>query len=64
MKKRHIQKLILISVILLLALNMPVVLLFNSAGSVLGIPAILFYVFSVWGMSAIVSLIIIKRYGE
>ena len=64
MKKRHIQKLILISVILLAALNMPLVLLFNSAGSVMGIPSILFYVFSVWGMSAIVSLIIIKRYGE
>lgn len=64
MKKRHIQKLMLISVILLMALNMPLVLLFNSAGPVMGIPAILFYVFLVWGVSAIVSLIIIKRYGE
>ena len=54
----------LISVILLMALNMPVVLLFNSAGPVMGSPAILFYVFLVWGVSAIVSLIIIKRYGE
>lgn len=64
MKKRHLQKLMLISVILLMALNMPLVLLFNSAGPVMGIPAILFYVFLVWGVSAIVSLIIIKRYGE
>lgn len=64
MKKRHIQKMMLISVILLMALNMPLVLLFNSAVPVMGIPAILFYVFLVWGVSAIVSLIIIKRYGE
>lgn len=64
MKKRHIQKLMLMSVILLMTLNLPLVLLFNSAGAVMGIPAVLFYVFSVWAMSAIVSLIIIKRYGE
>ncbi|NHM06853.1 hypothetical protein G4D82_06445 [Flavobacterium sp. CYK-4] len=64
MKKRHIQKLLLLSFVLLLAFNFPILLLFNSAESVLGIPVILFYVFILWLISALISLIIFKKFNE
>ncbi|HOZ74027.1 MAG TPA: hypothetical protein PLS51_09245 [Flavobacterium sp.] len=64
MKKRHLQKLILMSLILLMAFNLPLLLLFNSAEEFLGFPVILFYVFSIWLASAVVSFIIITKYNE
>jgi len=64
MKKRHLQKLILVSLFLLMAFNIPLLLLFNSADEFLGFPVILFYVFSIWLVSAAVSFIIIKKYNE
>jgi len=64
MKKRHLQKLILVSLILLMAFNLPLLLLFNSAEEFLGFPVILFYVFSIWLTSAVVSFIIITKYNE
>jgi hypothetical protein len=64
MKQRHQQKLVIISLVLLIALNLPIVLLFDSADSVLGFPVIYIYIFSVWFFSALLSLLIIKRYHE
>lgn len=64
MKQRHQQKLVIISMLLLIALNLPIVLLFDSADSVLGFPVIYIYIFSVWLFSALLSLLIIKRYHE
>ncbi|WP_298223265.1 hypothetical protein [Flavobacterium sp.] len=64
MKKRHIQKLLLLSLFLLIAFNIPILLLFNSAQAVFGIPVILFYVFSVWLASALISFLIFKKYNE
>ncbi|MBA4133724.1 MAG: hypothetical protein C0525_03260 [Flavobacterium sp.] len=64
MKQRHQQKLVIISLVLLIALNLPIVLLFDSADSVLGFPVIYIYIFSVWLFSALLSLLIIKRYHE
>jgi len=64
MKKRHIQKLLLLSLFLLMAFNIPLLLLFNAVQSVFGIPVILFYVFSVWLASALISFIIFKKYNE
>jgi len=64
MKKRHLQKLILISLFLLMAFNLPLLLLFNSSEEVFGFPIILFYVFTVWLASAVVSFIIFKKYNE
>lgn len=52
------------SLILALAFNLPLLLIFNSEASIGGIPAILCYVFSVWAVSALVSLIIIKKYHD
>ena len=64
MKQRHQQKLVIISMILLLGLNIPIVLLFDSSGSLLGFPIIYIYIFSVWLFSVLLSFIILKRYHE
>lgn len=64
MKKRHQQKLVIVSMILLVGLNMPIVLLFDSAENVLGFPVIYIYFFSIWLFSILLSFTIVKRYNE
>lgn len=64
MNKRHEQKLVILSVFLLLAFNMPLMLIFDSAAEVGGIPVIYVYLFSVWLLSILISYIVIKRYYE
>mgnify|MGYP003503714721 FL=1 len=64
MKKRHQQKLVVLSVLLLLALNLQIVLLFDSSESFLGFPIIYIYVFSVWLFSVLMSWIVVQRYYE
>jgi ABC-type transport system involved in multi-copper enzyme maturation permease subunit len=64
MKKRHEQKLIILSVGLLIAFSIPVSLLFNSEKEVLGYPTILIYIFAVWMVSIIISFVIVKKYDE
>jgi hypothetical protein len=64
MKKRHQQKLVVLSLLLLLVLNLPLVLLFDSADNVLGFPVIYIYIFSVWLFSVLMSWIVVQRYYE
>jgi hypothetical protein len=64
MKQRHQQKLVIITMVLLIGLNLPILLLFDSAQSVMGFPVIYIYIFSVWLFSILLSFIIIKRYHE
>jgi len=64
MKKRHQQKLVVLSLLLLIVLNIPIVLLFDSADNVLGLPIIYIYIFSVWFFSVVISLIVVNRYYE
>lgn len=64
MKKRHQQKLVIVSMILLIGLNLPIVLLFDSSQNVVGFPVIYIYLFSIWLFSILVSLLIVKRYNE
>ncbi len=64
MKKRHEQKLIILSLGLLIAFSIPVSLLFNSDREVLGYPMILIYIFVIWMISIIISFVIIKKYDE
>jgi hypothetical protein len=64
MKKRHEQKLIILSVGLMIAFSIPISLLFNSDREVLGYPMILIYLSAVWMISIIISLVIVKRYDE
>ena len=64
MKKRHEQKLIILSIALLLILNIPFLLIFNAKGAVFGIPTFYFSVFSIWLFSIIISYVILKRHYE
>jgi hypothetical protein len=64
MKKRHQQKLIILSFILLSLFNFPLLLLFNTSSSFLGFPVIYFYIFFVWIVDIIVSYKILKKYYE
>ncbi len=64
MKKRHQQKMIIISTALLLGLNIPLVLLFDFHQNLLGFPIIYVYIFSIWLFSVVISFLIIKRYNE
>lgn len=64
MKKRHEQKLVILSMLMLLALNIPLLLLFDSSKPLLGLPIIYIYIFSAWLFSIAVTYLIIKRYNE
>lgn len=65
MKKRHQQKLVVLSLLLLLLLNLPILLLFDSADdNILGMPVIYIYIFSVWLFSVLMSWIVVRRYYE
>lgn len=64
MKKRHEQKLIILSIGLLIAFSIPVSLLFNNEREVFGYPMILVYIFAVWMVSIIISFVIVKKYDE
>jgi len=54
----------ILSLALLLCFNMPLLLIFDSADSVLGIPLMYTYFFSVWLFSVLTSMIVIRRYYE
>ncbi|NGY38656.1 hypothetical protein FQU23_014205 [Flavobacterium sp. XN-5] len=64
MKKRHEQKLAILSMLLLLALNVPLLLLFDNSSALFGFPVIYVYIFSAWLFSIVISYIIIKKYYE
>ncbi|UFH39992.1 hypothetical protein LNP22_06885 [Flavobacterium flavipigmentatum] len=64
MKKRHEQKLVILSLLMLLAMNVPLLLLFDSSKSLFGFPIIYIYIFSAWIFSIAISYLIIKRYYE
>jgi hypothetical protein len=64
MKKRHEQKLVILSMILLGCFNLPLILLFESSDACLGFPVIYIYIFSIWLLSILVSFLIIRTYVE
>lgn len=64
MKKRHKQKLVILSIILFVMLNAPVLLLFNNVRPVAGLPLIYIYIFSIWLTSGVVSFLIFRRFDE
>ncbi|MFD1553439.1 hypothetical protein DNU06_07145 [Putridiphycobacter roseus] len=64
MKKRHEQKLVMITVILFFVLNIPFILIFNQTVHVFGIPLLYFGIFLFWLLSIIASYIILKKYYE
>ncbi|MEC5156255.1 hypothetical protein [Chryseobacterium sp. MP_3.2] len=64
MKKKHQQKLVILSIALFILFNAPVLLLFNSSQKFFGLPIIYVYIFFVWAASSISSFIIFKKYNE
>ncbi len=64
MKKRHQQKLIVLSIALFLIFNVPFILILNFEGAVFGIPVFYFSVFTFWLLSIIISYIILICYYE
>ncbi|WP_034670368.1 hypothetical protein [Chryseobacterium populi] len=64
MKKRHEQKLVILSIGLMIAFSIPISLLFNSEKEISGYPMILIYLFFIWMVSIIISFVIVKKYNE
>ena len=64
MKKRHEQKLIVLSISLFLLFNLPFLLVYNFDGDVFGIPSFYFSIFSIWMLSVVISFIVLKRHYE
>jgi hypothetical protein len=64
MKKRHQQKLVIVSMVLLICLNMPIILLFDSSENIFGFPSSCIFIFSTWFISILMSLAILIRYNE
>lgn len=64
MKKRHEQKLVILSFGLVILCSAPIILLFNSEKEVFGFPMIYIYIFGVWIFSIVISFVIFKKYDE
>lgn len=63
MKKRHQQKLVILSIGLVIFLNLPIIFIFNSDAAVFGIPVLYAYIFFVWLLSVIITFTVIKKYA-
>ena len=64
MKKRHEQKLVFISIVLLVLLNVPLIFVFNTEGSFYGFPTLYFSIFIIWIFAVIISFFVLKKYHE
>ncbi len=64
MKNRHKQKLVILSIILMVMLNVPVLFLFNDSQKIFGLPMIYAYIFLVWLSSCAISFLIFKKFNE
>lgn len=64
MKKRHKQKLVILSITIFVMLNAPVLLLFNHTQAILGLPIIYLYLFMIWLASSIASFLIFWKFDE
>lgn len=64
MKQKHQQKFIIISIVLFILLNAPVLLVFNKSYLVMSMPSLYLYLFLVWGFSILLSYFIIKWFDE
>lgn len=62
MKKRHIQKLVILSIGLVIFLNLPIIYIFNKNTSIWGVPLLYAYIFLVWGVSILITYTVIKRH--
>jgi hypothetical protein len=61
MKKRHEQKLVILSVVLFVLFNAPILLLFNKIENYFRASIIYVYIFGIWLLSVIISFVIFKN---
>lgn len=64
MKKRHEQKLVILSLVLFLLFNVPLMLIYNLEGAICGIPVFYLSMFSIWLFGVVTSMIILNKYYE
>lgn len=64
MKKKHEQKLIVLSIILIFLFNIPLVFIFNGDTQILGYPILYFSIFFIWLSGIIISFYILHKYYE
>jgi hypothetical protein len=64
MKKRHEQKLIVLTISLVLMFNLPLIVNFDNNGQFYGVPLSYLFMFSVWLGSIVISYVILNRYYE
>ncbi|WP_271783297.1 hypothetical protein [Aquimarina algiphila] len=64
MKKRHQQKLIVLSLVLFLLWNVPLILIFDQFGEFLGFPIIYFFIFLIWIIAVAISFVILRKHYE
>ncbi len=64
MKKRHQQKLVVLSLVLFILLNAPILLLFNQVKEIFGLPLLFVYLFSIWLLSSLASFLLFKKFDE
>ena len=64
MKKKHQQKLIILSVVLFLLFNAPFLLIFNGIHFNFGMPSLYIYIFLIWLVSILVSYSIFHLFDE
>lgn len=60
-KKRHEQKLVVLSIGVMIAINLPVILIFNHADQVYGVPVLYLFLFSVWLVSILLTCNILSK---
>lgn len=63
MKKRHQQKLVILSIGLLLFLNLPIIMIANQEIDIFGVPLLYAYLFFIWLVSIVITYTIIKKYA-
>ena len=64
MKKRHQQKLVVLSIVLFLLWNVPFVTVFDADFQLFGFPAFYLLIFVTWAVAIIVAYIILNRFYE
>lgn len=64
MKKRNQQKLIMLTITLVVAFNAPLLLIFDEKSSSFGLPLVYLYIFSLWFLSILITKIIMGKNGE
>ncbi|AWX45869.1 hypothetical protein HME9304_02899 [Flagellimonas maritima] len=64
MKKRHQQKLVVLSILIFFLWNVPFITIFDVDYQIMGFPAFYIFIFVSWFIAVIVSYIILRKYYE